>query len=110
MKVQCRCGALIHDSTDDLSHKAHVISDKGWNALWDSIDDLIENRCASPAEREQACTILRVFVGNASRTGYQCSQCGSLYLYDAHSHLHCYSPADASSSRQIFFPGDAPNA
>lgn len=102
MKFTCRCGTLIHDATDELPHKAHVLPDRGMDALWGEIDALIENRCSSADERDRACTLLRILVGDHSRSAYQCSHCGAVYLHAHDGSLHCYLPADASSSRQIF--------
>lgn len=92
MKFQCDCGNTIYDGGDDLPHKAHVIPDQGWNALFDAIDDLIENRCATKTQRNAACTKLRALVGKAARLAYQCSACGRLHLDDAAHKLQSFAP------------------
>jgi hypothetical protein len=80
MKIECACGHLISDSTDDLPHKAHVIPDQSWNALFETIDDIIENRCATRAQRAAACTLIRSAVAKVTRQAWQCRACGKLYV------------------------------
>ena len=101
MKIECECGSTIFDGTDDLPHKAHVIPDQRWNGLFEAIDDLIEKRCATAAQREAACMKIRSLVGAAARQAWQCSACGRLYVEDARRGLQCYAPAKAGTLRDV---------
>jgi hypothetical protein len=102
MKIECACGHLIHDGTDDLPHKAHVVPDQLWNGIFEAIDNLLEQRCATALQREAACTKIRSLVGNATRLAWQCSGCGRLYVDDAGYALQSFVPADASVPRDLF--------
>ena len=104
MKIECECGNLIHDGTDDLPHKAHFIPDQSWNALFDKIDDLIEHRCATAAQRNAACTKLRTLVGEVARQAWQCSSCGRIYADDATRKLNAYAP-DPGAAHALFRKG-----
>jgi hypothetical protein len=102
MKIHCTCGATIHDGTDELPHKAHVIPDQLWNKLFDDIDDLIENRCATATQRNAACTKIRALVGVAVRLGWQCTACGRLHLDDAGHQVQTYAPETPDTPRELF--------
>lgn len=97
MKIQCACGATIHDGTDDLPHRAHIIPDKRWNKMFEDIDDLIENRCATQAQRNAACTHVRSLVLAAARLAWQCTSCGRIYADDANAKLNEYTASEGAS-------------
>jgi hypothetical protein len=99
MKIDCDCGATIHDGTDDLPHKAHIIPDQLWNRLFEDIDRVIENECATSTQRNAACMKLRSLVGAAVRMAWQCSSCGRIYADDARFKLHAYAPDEEASHR-----------
>lgn len=101
MKIHCACGATIHDGTDDLPHKAHVIPDQAWNRLFDDIDRLIEDECATAAQRNAACTRIRRLVLSSARLAWQCASCGRIYADDAKGKLNEYVAAEGAS-RHIF--------
>lgn len=99
MKIHCTCGAMIHDGADDLPHKAHIIPDQAWNRLFEDIDELIENECATTAQRNAACTKIRAMVSGAARLAWQCAACGRIYADDAHAKLNEYVAGDEASHR-----------
>lgn len=101
MKIHCACGAMIHDGTDDLPHKAHVIPDQLWNRLFDDIDRLIENECATNAQRNAVCTKIRAMVSATVRLAWQCTACGRIYADDAKAKLNEYVAA-ADASHRLF--------
>ncbi len=101
MKIECVCGHIIHDGADALQHKAHLIPDQSWHTLFEKLDDLIEHRCSTRAERDAACTLMRSLIGRASRTAWQCAQCGRLYIDDRTGHFQAYVPADGETSRGV---------
>lgn len=99
MKIHCACGATIHDGADDLPHKAHIIPDQRWNRLFDDIDNLIENECATSAQRNAACTKIRAMVSATVRLAWQCSACGRIYADDANAKLNEYVAGEDASHR-----------
>ncbi len=101
MKIECTCGHLIPDSADGLPHKAHLIADQAWHGLFDRLDDLIEHRCQTRAQRDAACTLIRSLIGGESRNAWQCGECGRLYVDDSTGRLQVYVPADEKTSREV---------
>lgn len=74
MKISCRCGATIHDGTDALPHKAHVITDRDWFPFWDDVDAALER--GGPAEA--AAMDLRQKA--RSRRMWECTGFGRLWV------------------------------
>ena len=99
MKINCECGHTIHDSSDALSHKAHLIPDKRWNDIWDKIDDAIEHSGQGAKAKEDACMKLRYEV--CPRIIYQCSVCSRLYINDAKNNLHVFFPENTIESKGL---------
>jgi hypothetical protein len=66
MKIECPCGALIHDSADNLPHKAWLLADQ----------DLEEFHALTDKPRGAANGLL------LARAAYQCAACGRLTLDD----------------------------
>ena len=97
MKIECTCGATIHDSGDSLPGKAHIVPDKSLFPLMDAFDEIVLKRCNTPAERDAACTHLRSLLTKAARTAWQCATCGRLYIDDASRMLNTYAPEGQSS-------------
>lgn len=106
MKIECTCGATIHDAGDGLPGKAHVIPDVSLFPLMDAFDELVLKRCATAAEREAACSHLRSLLTKATRQAFQCRGCGRLYIDDAGRKLNVYA-AEGAASRSLF--AEAPN-
>ena len=100
MKINCTCGATIHDAGDGLPGKAHAIPDVSLHPLMDAFDDLILKRCATEAGREAACTQLRSLLTKATRQAWQCSACGRLHIDDAGRKLNTYAP-EGSASKSV---------
>lgn len=101
MKIECACGHLIHDGADALPHKAHFIADQAWHGLFDRLDDLIEHRCHTRAQRDAACTLIRSLINGETRSAWQCGECGRLYVDDSTGQLQAYVPADDGTSREV---------
>ena len=92
MKIQCSCGATIHDGGDGLSHKAHVIPDPTLNPLLDAIDEVVGKPCFTVTQREAAAMRVRELLVDAMRQAWQCRTCGRLYIDDAQRTLNSYAP------------------
>lgn len=101
MKIECTCGATIHDAGDALPGKAHVIPDASLFPLMDAADELILKRCTTAAGREAACTELRRLLIRAARLAFQCAACGRLYIDDTARHLNAYAP-EGTASKSVF--------
>lgn len=91
MKIQCECGHMIHDGTDGLGHKGHIIPDRRWHELADAIDAAIEGDGA-PRQREAAAMRIRALVNDMARTAWQCNECGRLYVENAGRRLRVFRP------------------
>ena len=102
MKFQYACGNLIYDGGDDLPHKAHVIPDQRWNALFEAVDEVIEHRCATAEQRNAACTKVRALVVETARLAWQCSTCGRLHLDDAAPRVQSFTPETPDMPRDLF--------
>lgn len=93
MKIGCHCGATIHDNTDDLPHKGHLVPDQAWFTKFDAIDDQIIAPVADGRmNKETAYHLMRNIISNATRLMWQCSACGRLYVDDLNHELRCFVP------------------
>jgi len=102
MKIQCKCGSLIHDGTDGLRNKAHVLPDRAWEAFLEASDAAIEGSGVTEKQKEEACMRVRSAFGSAARLAYQCSNCGRIFLTDRNGRLHCFSPDSDEAPKGIF--------
>lgn len=91
MKIWCECGHMIHDGTDGLGHKGHIIPDRRWNELRNAIDDAIE-KGEAPRQREAAAMRIRALLNDMARTAWQCNECGRLYVENAGRGLRAFLP------------------
>ena len=96
MKIQCKCGHLIVDSTDDLPYKGHVIADQNLHSIKDLIDYSIEKSGPSVEEKETAC--MNVRNNFTTRFIWQCQECSRLYLDNKKNELVCFTPEDSESN------------
>ena len=94
MKIKCTCQNIIHDQTDYLKNKGHLISDIQWFDFWDSIDEAIERSGDSAKEKEEACMELRK--QNLFKTLWECPNCGKLFVDQKNGDLFEYSPDNKS--------------
>jgi hypothetical protein len=102
MKFTCSCGATLHDQSDALPHRGHLIADQDWHPVADALDDaVIDALAAGTIDREAAYHRARLILGRASRSMYQCRACGRLYIDDRQGRLQCYVPAGPETSKEI---------
>ncbi len=93
MKINCRCGAIIFDGTDDLPHKGHLIPDQDWFATFNAIDDeVIDPLAERRLDKSTAYTHALHLISRSARLVWQCRACGRLYMDDAVGDLHCFVP------------------
>lgn len=101
MKIHCDCGHPIVDQTDALPYKAHLIPDQHWFTLLDAIDDAIETAARHPQQQEREMMRLRTLVGQLSRTVWQCSACGTLFVDVDHADPKRFRPVDTPPQSSV---------
>ena len=89
MNFGCKCGYRFHDSSDNLSYKAYIISDEDW----DEFAGLLEN--AEKPHTEELDSFGKIF-DLTNRCIYQCPACGRLFLEDASGRLTMFTPGDTA--------------
>ncbi len=102
MKIRCHCGGTIHDSTDYLSHKAHLTPDQELYGVWDGIDEEVIDPVAShelPAK--EAYIVSRRIISSPTRLMWQCHECGRLYVSALDGELHCFVPENEQADKRI---------
>ncbi|TDD79637.1 hypothetical protein E1293_22755 [Actinomadura darangshiensis] len=72
MKIRCACGNLVRDQTDFIPYKARVIADQDWSDALDALD----------ADQ----------LWSLSRTMWQCTECGRLFIEDHDDRLRVFAP------------------
>jgi hypothetical protein len=101
MKIGCPCGRVIYDQTDNLSDKAHLITDQEWFPTMDAIDKVIDDVIAKREDATSAYIAIRRITIKAARHVYQCRVCGRLFVDDQQRKLHPFVPASSEVPREI---------
>ncbi|MCA9044801.1 MAG: hypothetical protein KDA69_10805 [Planctomycetaceae bacterium] len=102
MKIGCHCGATISDSTDYLSHKAHLTPDQNLYDVWDGIDDEVIDPVASrKLSADDAYMVSRRIIASPTRLMWQCFECGRLYIDGLDGELHCFVPESDETDQRI---------
>ncbi len=96
MKIECKCGHLIVDSTDNLTYKGHIIADQNLDVIRDLIDSAIESGGESAKEKEASC--MNVRNNFTTRFIWQCTSCNRIYIDNANRDLVCFMPESDKSS------------
>ena len=102
MKIDCSCGHVIHDHSDNMAHKTHCVPDRRWTDLLDGLDALIKKAAGDAGTAEAAAIKARALVTGLSRRMGQCSQCGALYVEDRACRPVRFLPGDKTRARDIF--------
>ena len=79
---------MIHDGTDALGHKGHVIGDKDWGRFWDRVDAALT--VAAKGREESAAMALTQ--ADPARRIWECRACGRLWVEGAGGGLTAYAP------------------
>lgn len=89
MWIQCKCNYKIHDTSDNLPYKGHIISDQDWFDFLDLVSEAIESN-----EEDRGKLVHEVYrVSHINKFIYQCPKCGQLYIEDGCSgELYSFSP------------------
>ena len=102
MKIACRCGQSISDTSDYISHKAHFTPDQEIYGVWDGIETEVIDRVASEElPVEDAYMVFRSIMSSPSRTMWQCFVCGRLYIDGPDGDLHCFVPENEETEKRI---------
>ena len=109
MKIHCECGHWIHDSTDFISAKAHVIPDQLWFRAVNAIDAAVERAASRPDEQEAAIHAARAAIGTVATMAWQCSRCGRLYVDERGGELHTFVPADRTVDKEVLRAYEPPD-
>lgn len=74
MKFACHFGSTIYDGIDDIPNKARFMSDQGWCAKWDELDEhVIGASAAGQVTVNAAAKKARdIFLGDGLRSMWQC--------------------------------------
>lgn len=99
MKTTCTCAHTIIDTTDVLSHKGYLISDKHWTNFWDAVDKAIEESGPSPEDKERACMAVRQ--SQPFRSVWECTNCGRLWMDGRNGKLVAYATDDGQPHRVL---------
>lgn len=102
MNIQCQCGSVIHDSTDDIPNKGYLVPDQGWCAMWDALDaafDMVAvDQLSSFTAAERARSI---FTEAGSRGIWQCEGCGTLYVEGRDRSLQSFLPSTSETDKKL---------
>lgn len=84
--LRCKCGHIIHDSTDYIGYKGHIIPDQDEGDYFDRVEEIIksDNPDKNSLMRDFLCAI-------NDRIIYQCTECGRLYI-EENNKLFCFKP------------------
>ena len=102
MKFECRCGTTIHDKTDSLPHKAHVIADQDWFDLLDGIDDAVVSGGPDASDKEATCRAIRSLIHRCERPAFRCRVCGRIHVTDATRTRRVFAPEDGADGSSLF--------
>ena len=105
MWIRCKCGNIIHDNTNNLSYKGHIISDKEYFKLLDLLDKMIE----SPAKNRE--NLIMTYRANLSgyikiKLIFQCSKCGRIFIEDENNRYCSFIPDEHEKIDLLNFNGN----
>ncbi len=84
----CYCGYVIRDTSDYLSYKGSIMPDQDEYDYLDYVSEIIESKCPY---RKKLVDEFYFKIPDMTKTVYQCSQCGRLYIED-NNELFCFRP------------------
>ena len=100
MKIQCPCGYLIPDSTDNLPNKAHFIADQDWDAFWEEVDAAVEK--SGPSARQKEAAVMRLRSLRMFRPAWQCPDCGRILVDDPSHTARSFAPDPDDEPVRVF--------
>ncbi|WP_310425423.1 hypothetical protein [Chamaesiphon sp. VAR_48_metabat_135_sub] len=112
MKIFCECGYVIYDNSAAISYKARFTANQDSFDLCDKIEEQIKklvtnieyaasNKIDVDVLVEDTMTNVSDTIIDYSRTIYQCSGCGRLFVDDNQFHTHVFIPQDDSVPKNL---------
>ncbi|MCH5203383.1 MAG: hypothetical protein J1F03_01485 [Oscillospiraceae bacterium] len=94
------CGEILHDNTDYISYKGHILSDKQFFPLLDLADELIED---DSSDREALSMRFRRNIDEyiRFRCVYQCYNCGRLLVEGENGEFFFFAP-EGHDNKSLF--------
>lgn len=105
MWIRCKCGNIIHDVTDCVSYKGHIISDKDYLKMLDLADEMIES---PESNREALAMTFRTNMNSYIRIKdiFQCKQCGRILIEDENNHFCSFTLDEHDNKEMLDFDGN----
>lgn len=89
MRFECKCGYIIHDTTDYISYKGRVIADQDWFDFYDRIEEAIKS---NQKDKEQVINEFWRDTSGIANEIYQCPKCGCIFISGKGRELHSFEP------------------
>jgi hypothetical protein len=101
MKISCACGSTISDNTDFLSYKARFVADQDFYDVVDASEGseiTVSYRDDEPAGTS---SVARHRLWRWSRTMWQCTTCGCIWLEDHEHGIRGFTPIESSTPHNL---------
>ena len=100
MKFRCKCDHIIVDQTDDIPYKAYIYPDQSMNALFNTIDEIFENK--KPDDHFEYDRLTNpILHPKGLRNIYQCPECGMIWISNSSGRLYGFIPESDQVPRQL---------
>ena len=105
MWIKCKCGNIIHDNTDCISYKGHIISDKEYFKMLELVDEMIESTVKN---REALAMTFRTNLSGyiKIKSIFQCTNCGRILIEDENNHYCSFVPDEHERNGLLDFDGN----
>jgi hypothetical protein len=101
MKISCVCGNRISDSTDFIRYKVRFIADQDWYDVVDASEEPESVITYRGDEPTGTASMARHRLWRWSRTMWQCTRCGHLWLEDHEYEVRGFAPIEPSTPRNL---------
>lgn len=92
-RLMCKCGHIIHDSTDYISYKGHIMADQDEGDYFDRAEEIIKSD--NPDKNSLMCDFLCEI---NDKIIYQCTECGRLYI-EGKEQYYCFKPEKHNNTK-----------
>ena len=105
MWIRCKCGNIIHDNTDSIQYKGHIISDKEYFKMLDLADEMIESPFANKGALAMT---FRVNIGSyiKIKSIFQCVCCGRILIENGNNQYCSFIPDEHDNKELLDFDGN----
>lgn len=107
--IKCKCGNVLKDTTDNISYKGYVISDKEYFDMLDLADTMIGSTIP---DREEAVMSFRMNIGGRANRHiwlkdiFQCPDCGRIFLENNKGEFCSFLPEDNDEKQLLNYKGN----